>query len=112
MKSCFPSRQFVTMAQVVDKTGSSNLRISFRISSALFTLVSPAMTQTAAAVSRMRTSCSVTLRLSASVSLQENSFCAAGSGAPLPALPVWDKISALPLRLLDLATSKFPPGLE
>ena len=37
---------------------------------------------------------------------------AAGSGAPLPALPVWDKISALPLRLLDLATSKFPPGLE
>ena len=63
-------------------------------------------------VSRMRTSCSVTLRLTASASLQENSFCAAGSGAPLPALPVWDKISALPLRLLDLATSKFPPGLE
>ena len=66
---------------------------------------------------RMRASCPMTLRLTVSVSLQLNSltpavFCAAGSGAPLPALPVWEKILALPLRLLDLATSKFPPGLE
>ena len=75
------------------------------------------MTQTAAVVSRMPASCPMIWPLTVPASLQLKSltpavFCAAGSGAPLPALPAWDKIAAMPLRLLDLATSKFPPGLE